>query len=62
MRKKSDIKTTTVAVRVPTDIKDMLEIIACKEERTFSQQVIFYLKKGIREWEDQHPPKVPYVG
>ena len=51
--------TTTVAVRVPTDMKDMLEIIAIKEDRTFSQQVIFYLRKGIREWEEQHPSKNP---
>lgn len=51
--------TTTVSFRIPVHLRGMLEHIAEMEERTLSQQIIFYLKKGVKEWGREQETKHP---
>lgn len=51
MKKKPAHETAVIGIRVPMDIKTSMEKIALAEERTVSQQVIFFLRRAIADWE-----------
>lgn len=65
MKKKPEQQSFVVGVRMSRELKEKIEEIAAEEERSVSQQVIFFLRRQISQWEyDQHlktlvPPPGP---
>lgn len=52
-KEKKEYGTVQVGVRMPSELRDVLEEIAESEERTLSQQMIFFLKKAVAEYEKE---------
>lgn len=47
--KKKPKETKRITIRIPLELKGELETIADEEEHTLSGQIIFFLKRAVRE-------------
>ncbi|VFQ43480.1 ribbon-helix-helix domain-containing protein [Desulfoluna butyratoxydans] len=44
-------KSTDIHIRCTRDLKEQLKKIADEQERTLSRQVIYFLKKSIKQYQ-----------
>lgn len=43
--------TTNYTIRIPNDTREKLQQIADKEYRTLAQQILFFVQKGVEEYD-----------
>jgi hypothetical protein len=55
--KNKNLETIARTIRIPKNLNDTIESLALKDERDFSKQVIFMLKKYVEIHESFNIPK-----
>jgi hypothetical protein len=49
------MKTTSINFRTREEVKELIATIATKEVRTTTQQVEYFVLRGLREYVNEHP-------
>jgi len=49
------MKTTTISLRVPEDLKDLLAIVSKKESRNLTLQIKYFIKSGLQRYIQDYP-------
>ena len=54
MPRKTKADTTTTTIRLDTRLRELLEVIAAREERSLTQQMTLFLRTAAQAYADEH--------
>ena len=53
-------KDALISIRTKKELKEKLSFISAKEDRSFSSQVVRFLKQGVSQWEETNKTKASH--